>query len=43
MTLQFVVDGSGAVTGLEECWHRGRRTLPRVAEPLTPVNSRPIL
>lgn len=29
MTLEFLVDGTGVVTGVEERWHRGRRTIQR--------------
>jgi hypothetical protein len=43
MSLQFVVDDRGAVIGVEERWHRGRRILPRVTEPAAPINSRPNL
>ncbi len=40
MTLEFLVDANGAVTGIEERWHRGRRTLARAAEPASPVTPR---
>lgn len=41
MTLRFQVDDAGAVTGVEERWHRGGRTLPRMpAATREPVKAR---
>ncbi|MEO6006004.1 MAG: hypothetical protein ABIZ04_20210, partial [Opitutus sp.] len=34
MTLQFIVDEMGAVTGVEERWVRRRKTIPREPAPL---------
>ena len=31
MTIEFLLDGDGHVTGVEERWHRKRKTVP--AEP----------